>query len=152
MTENINNSEINVIKSIPLRILCDGVNDVSPLRDVDILAIVAGHVLVYMNVLGGIGSKVRKLGINNCHRIKDISNLGDIEELNIFCCWSVITFMPHCTSRVFHLPYSNNLMDVSIFSEVWDVCLWECDHIVDVSMLGGVHRPNICFCDGITDI
>ena len=97
--------------------------DVSPLRGVETLGLFQFRGIVDVNVLGGTGSKVRKLTIRCCNDIRDISCLGDIEELRIFQYDNITTFMSRCTSRVVYQTHNRNIVDVSIFSGVWDLDL-----------------------------
>ena len=90
---------------------CNNVADVFPLKGVHTLFFYRCYGIVDVNVLGGAGSKVRKLSIDKCDGTTDISGLGDIEEMRICECLNVIKFMSHCTCRSFHLKWNDHLVD-----------------------------------------
>jgi hypothetical protein len=94
---------------------------------------------------------VNDLAITAC-RVNDVSGLINVKILDLSFCYDVIDVTNCAACFKLNLGHCYNMTDVSMLDGLNSLNLAHCRYINDVSMLGRLHTLILESCDGIVDV
>jgi len=115
---------------------CYNITDVNHLRDV--------HTLILSSCYGitdeGIKHLDKVFNLDLCNtRIRNISNLGNVYNLNLRLCVNILDFSSLGNNHILNLS-NTNIQNVNNLGNVHKLILWDCNKVSEgISHLGNVH-------------